>query len=554
MQIRLNSLKIITALSADNASPRNLSPKERAVDQLDYIDLLDRACRLGPDRPALSDDSGTISHSQLATLTHRFAHALLARGFAPSSPYAILSPNTSLAMVALLGGMRAGGAWSNINLRSGASINADLLHRGGCVALFFHSTTLEQVLEIAAHAPAIKTFVCLDREIEGYPSLEGFIKEASDQPVHIRLALDATAFQGSTGGTTGAPKITQAPSGFTSWNMIGFISVFSEFDTDSPPVNLAIAPITHAGGFIAMAALAMGGEVVLKTSAELGSILEAIAAHKISLLFLPPTLIYMLMNHPQCKSTDFSSLRYLMSAAAPLVSEKIVQAHAMFGPVICQSLGQTESGFPLTFMSKQAITQAVQNPALAKRLRSVGRPTVNVIGIEVVDESGKFLGPDEVGELVVKGPTVMLRYLNDPQASAAINMDGWQRTGDVGFRDSDGFIYLSDRKRDLIISGGFNVFPLQVEEVLNQHPAVQDCAVIGVPDDKWGEAVKAVIELAPGRSVGAQELIDLCKEKLGGVMSPKSVDFVEQLPRSAVGKVLKRSLRAPYWEGKERRI
>jgi fatty-acyl-CoA synthase len=524
------------------------------VDQLDYIDLLDRAGRLGPDRAALSDDGGSISHAQLATLTHRFANALLARGFAPSAPYAILSPNNSLAMVALLGGMRAGGAWSNINLRSGGAINADLLHRGGCVALFFHSSTLDQVREIAAHAPAIKTFVCLDQEIEGHPSLQQFVEHASEQPVHVRLAAEATAFQGSTGGTTGAPKITQASAGFTAWNMIGFISVFSDFDTDSTPVNLAVAPITHAGGFIAMATLSMGGEVVLMATAELGAILAAIEKHKVSLLFLPPTLIYMLMNHPQCKSTDFSSLRYLMSAAAPLVSEKIIQAHAIFGPVICQSLGQTESGFPLTFMSKKAVTEAVQNPALVQRLRSVGRPTVNVIGIEVMDDEGKLLGPDEVGEIVVKGPTVMLRYLNDPQASAAIKKDGWQLTGDVGYRDQDGFIYLSDRKRDLIISGGFNVFPLQVEEVLNQHPAVQDCAVIGVPDDKWGEAVKAVIELAPGRQVSAQELIDLCKEKLGGVMSPKSVDFVEQLPRSAVGKVLKRSLRAPYWEGRERRI
>ena len=524
------------------------------MDQLDYIDLLDRAGRLGADRPALSDDRSTISHAQLAALTHRFASALLERGFSPSTPYAILSPNTGLAMVALLGGMRAGGAWSNINLRSGASINADLLHRGGCAALFFDSSTLEQVRDIAAHAPAIKIFVCLDRDMEGFPSLQSFIEGFSDEPVHVRLSADATAFQGSTGGTTGAPKITQANSGFTAWNMLGFISVFSDFDTDSTPVNLAVAPITHAGGFIAMATLAMGGEVVLMATAELGAILEAIPAHKVSLLFLPPTLIYMLMNHPQCKATDFSSLRYLMSAAAPLVSEKIIQAHAMFGPVICQSLGQTESGFPLTFMSKYAMTQAVQNPALAKRLRSVGRPTVNVIGIEVVDEEGKFLGTDEIGEIVVKGPTVMLRYLNDPQATAAIKKDGWQRTGDVGYRDSDGFVYLSDRKRDLIISGGFNVFPLQVEEVLNQHPAVQDCAVIGVPDDKWGEAVKAVIELAPGRQVSAQELIDLCKSKLGSVMSPKSVDFIEQLPRSAVGKVLKRSLRATYWEGKERRI
>jgi acyl-CoA synthetase (AMP-forming)/AMP-acid ligase II len=171
-----------------------------------------------------------------------------------------------------------------------------------------------------------------------------------------------------------------------------------------------------------------------------------------------------------------------------------------------------------------------------------------------MDDEGHLLGPDQVGEIVVQGPTTMLRYIGDAAATATVQAGGWQHTGDLGFRDKDGFVYLNDRKRDLIISGGFNVFPLQVEQVLNRHPAVQDCAVIGVPDDKWGEAVKAVVELVPGQVVTADELMAMCKAELGSVMAPKSVDFIDALPRSPVGKVLKRTLREPYWTQRQDRI
>jgi fatty-acyl-CoA synthase len=294
--------------------------------------------------------------------------------------------------------------------------------------------------------------------------------------------------------------------------------------------------------------------VVLMPSAELGKLLEAVERHRVSLLFLPPTVIYMLMNHPKVRETDFSSLRYLMSAAAPFAVEKIAQAHEIFGPVICQSFGQTESGFPLTFMPPWAVTDALRNPAHTARLKSVGRPTPNVAAIEIMDDQGRFLPPGEVGEIVMQGPTAMLRYINDPDATAAIKQHGWQHTGDLGYRDKNGFVYVSDRKRDLIISGGFNVFPLEVEQVLVSHPAVQDCAVIGVPDEKWGEAVTAVIELAPGARVASEELIQLCRRKLGPVMAPKHVEFIDALPRSAVGKVLKRELRERYWKDKGGRI
>jgi fatty-acyl-CoA synthase len=515
--------------------------------ELNYVDLFDRAARIGGSRAALIDDSGSLSFDEVSDQTNRLAHALIEEGFDASTPFAVLSPNTSAAMIALIGGQKAGGAWCNINLRNPVAINIDILSRGGCEVVFFHSSTAELVPQIQRGVACLRLAVCIDREVPGYASMQGFSAACSSAPINIRIGADDVGFQGSTGGTTGAPKITQGGPGFLAWNAIGFMAAFH---FDKPPVNLALAPITHAGGVVAMATLAMAGTVVLMPSVDLGKMLDAIPRFEVSLLFLPPTLIYMLMNHPQCRSTDFSSLRYLMSAAAPFAVEKIALAHQVFGPVICQSFGQTESGFPLTFMPPWAVTEALNDRALASRLKSVGMQTVNVSAIEIMDEQGEILGPGAVGELVVRGPTVMHRYVDDAQATSAIQHHGWQHTGDLGFRDAAGFIYVSDRKRDMIISGGFNVFPLEVEQALAAHPAVQDCAVIGVPDDKWGEAVKAVVELAPGSTATEAELIALCREKLGPVSSPKSIDFIAALPRSAVGKVLKRVLREPYWQGR----
>jgi acyl-CoA synthetase (AMP-forming)/AMP-acid ligase II len=518
--------------------------------ELNYTDLFDRAALPAGDRTALTDGEVTLSYRDLTALTNRIANALLAHGFPRSTPFAVLSPNASYALAAIAAGVRAGGAWSNINLRNALAVNIDVLSRGGCEVLFFHSSVAAQVADIRAGVKSLRLAICLDRAVDSFPSLAEFSDGASDAPVNVRLPPCGIGFQGTTGGTTGAPKITQTSPAFISGCAVSFMI---ETRFDAPPVNLAVAPITHAAGLVALSTLAMGGTVVLMPHPDLGLLLKAIETHRVSLLFLPPTLIYMLLNHPDTPRTDFSSLRYLISAAAPIASEKIVEARAKFGPSICQLYGQTECGMPLTFMPPEAIGEAIANPKHAARIKSVGLPTVMGV-IEIMNDDGAFLGPGEVGEIVVRGPMVMERYAGDPKATEEIKKYGWQHTGDLGYRDGDGFIYVSDRKRDLIISGGFNIFPLDIEQVLCRHPAVQDCAVIGVPDEKWGEAVKAVVELAPGKTAGEAELIALCKDTLGHVIAPKSIDFIEVLPRSAVGKVLKRELRARYWQGRTTKI
>ena len=180
--------------------------------------------------------------------------------------------------------------------------------------------------------------------------------------------------------------------------------------------------------------------------------------------------------------------------------------------------------------------------------------TLNCAAMEAMADDGTILPPGETGELVLRGPTTMKEYLDDPVATAEAQAHGWHHTGDIGYRDVDGYVFITDRKRDMIVSGGFNLFPFEIEQVLLAHPAVQDCAVIGVPDEKWGEAVKACVQLKAGAQVDEETLIAVCKESLGSMKAPKSVDFIDDLPRSPVGKVLKRELRAPYWEGHARQV
>ena len=279
---------------------------------------------------------------------------------------------------------------------------------------------------------------------------------------------------------------------------------------------------------------------------------DAIERHGVTQLFLPPTVIYRLLERPDVTERDFSSLRYLMYSSAPMSTEKLRRALDVFGPVLIECYGQVEAFGAISYFRPEE-HYVDGRVAPDSRLASCGRP-YPLIACEIRDEQDRPVPAGQPGEICVRGDVVMKGYYRDPAQTAKTIVDGWLHTGDIGHFDADGYLFITDRKKDMIISGGFNVFPSEVEQVLWGHPAVQDCAVVGVPDEEWGEAVKAVVELNAGASVSAGELIALCKEKLGGVRTPKSVDFVGSLPRSPNGKVLKRDVRDRYWAGRERRI
>jgi acyl-CoA synthetase (AMP-forming)/AMP-acid ligase II len=245
-------------------------------------------------------------------------------------------------------------------------------------------------------------------------------------------------------------------------------------------------------------------------------------------------------------------VRYLRYGAAPMSVEKLKKALQLWGPVMAGGYGQSEA---MTGIANLRPDEHMVDGKIAsdERLSSVGRPNP-LIRVVIMNDANEVVPRGKTGEICVRGDLVMKGYYKAPDKTAQAIVDGWLHTGDVGHIDAEGYLHITDRKKDMIISGGFNVYPSEVEQVLWSHPAVQDCAVIGVPDEKWGEAVKAVVELNAGRQVTETELIALCKERLGSVMAPKSVDFVASLPRSPIGKVLKKDLREPYWSGVARRI
>jgi acyl-CoA synthetase (AMP-forming)/AMP-acid ligase II len=299
--------------------------------------------------------------------------------------------------------------------------------------------------------------------------------------------------------------------------------------------------------------LAEGGTVVVHDGVRPGAIFDSIERHRVTRLFLPPTAIYALLDHRAAGDVDFSSLRHFIYAAAPMSADKLEEALEVFGPVMTQTFGQVEAPMICTVMSPSEHVEAVRDARRRMRLTSCGRPSL-VARVEIMGADGELVEPGAHGEIVVRGDLVMEGYYGDAKATAeARRPGGWHGTGDIGFRDDEGFVYIVDRKRDMIITGGFNVFPSAVERVVWSHPAVLDCAVIGLPDEKWGESVTAVVELKNGEDVSAEEIVALCRSALGSVQAPKAVLF-RALPRSANGKVLKRVLRDEYWAGQARMV
>jgi long-chain acyl-CoA synthetase len=319
------------------------------------------------------------------------------------------------------------------------------------------------------------------------------------------------------------------------------------FDADS--VSLAVMPMFHmAGSGWALVGLHEGSTTVVLRDVDPPAILDAVVQHRITNMLLVPAVIQRLLATPGVEDTDFSSVRAVVYGASPITDDVLVKGLERFGCEFLQVYGLTETTGSITQLDDH---DPVHRPRL---LRSCGKP-YPWVEIRIVDKDGTDVENGTVGELWTRSPQNMLGYWNNPEATAAtVTPDGWLKTGDAGYRDDDGYIYLHDRVKDIIVSGGENVSPAEVENVLMTHPGVGDVAVIGVPDEKWGEAVKAVIVPAIGTSPTEAELIAYARERLGGFKLPKSVDFAEALPRTPSGKLLKRTLREPYWDGVARRI
>lgn len=478
-----------------------------------------------------SGGSTTVTYGEMWASVERAAGHLRRRGIGPLDKVAVLSPNDERVVVATVGVLAIGAAWLPVNSRESVDTIATLLEKFGCDLLVAHRDLWPVAREVASRVPTLRGVVDLDDltsdEVDPLPPRPGGHDE-SDRDL-------AAIFP--TGGTTGRSKGVA----FTHERLAAIVDAYAQVQAVTGDVYLAAAPLTHVGGRICLSVIASGGTVVVLPAFDESAVLRAIDRYRVTTLTVTPTMLYRMIDAPDRPSYDTSSLRALVYGGAPTAVNRIKEAIAVFGPVLEGGYGQTEAPMFITrFRADEHVVDGL--PAPDERLCTVGRPTA-VSEVTVIDAEGRELPPGEPGRILVRGAFTMAGYYHDPENTAArTEADGFRSTGDIGVLDAEGFLTLVGRESDLIITGGFNVYPAEVENVVAAQPGVRECAVFGLPDEVWGEAVVAVVSAEHGAELDPDALRHTVRLLLGGVKTPKRIDVVAELPRNDNGKILKRVL------------
>jgi acyl-CoA synthetase (AMP-forming)/AMP-acid ligase II len=502
--------------------------------------------RQHPDQVALRFGDRETTYRALDRASSRVANALLAAGLSPGQRVCVLDKGHDAFFEVIFGIAKAGGVYTPVNWRLAPPEIAYVLDDSEAPVLFVGEAFAGAVASVAAELRAAKTIVRFGDGPDAWPTYDSFCASQPDRDPRLDGDEDDTAWQLYTSGTTGHPKGSE----ITHRNLLATVCLGGAGFGGAGRGDAALVcmPLYHIGGSgYALAMFFAGAELVITREANPPEILELIETRGITHAFFVPALINFLLQQPKCAKMDFSRLDTVLYGASPIPEDLLRRAIETFGCRFVQAYGLTETTGAVVLLPPE--DHVPGNP----RLRACGLPIFGV-EIRIVDAKGRACPPGEVGEIVIHGDFVMKGYWKRPEATAEAIRDGWFHSGDAGYFDADGYLYIHDRVKDMIVSGGENVYPAEVESALFTHEAVADAAVIGVPDDKWGEAVKAVVVLKPGASVDAQALIESCRGRIAGYKIPRSIDFVEALPRNPTGKILKRELRERYWKGRERRV
>ena len=487
-----------------------------------------------------------ISYRELDWRANRIAQGLIAVGCGPGARVALLSKNSDICLEVLVGVLRARAVLLPLNWRLAVPEILYIVGHGQAQVLFVEEEFLpvgEQTREALTHARQI--FVIGGKGVQSY---EAWRDGQSDRGPELVCDPDEVALQLYTSGTTGLPKGVQ----LTHRNYTYSLGLALQLDWQiiEPGTTIfAPAPFFHLNGINpAIRSLHAGGRLLTIDQFRPPEVMAMFAQERVGRATLAPAMIQLCLDVPDAEHFDFSHLRLITYGGSPISQRVLARAKEVFGCDLAQAYGMTESSGAVTYLSPSDHVPA------RNKLLSCGLP-LKGLEVRVVDPvTNAPCAVRAVGEVVVRGPMVTKGYWNDEKATAATIVDGWLRTGDAAYFDEEGYLYIHDRVKEMIVSGGENVYPAEVENALFHHPDVADVAVIGVPDDRWGESVKALIVRKPGTAPTQASIIDSARAYIGGYKIPKSVDFVDAIPRNAAGKILRRDLRKPFWENRERNV
>ncbi|EJL73747.1 acyl-CoA synthetase (AMP-forming)/AMP-acid ligase II [Variovorax sp. CF313] len=499
--------------------------------------LVFRALRGHPDRVAFSWSGGRLTYADTLALIGKLQFALAPKEGGHPFRVALLSANRAEAWCAeaAVQALRGSVTWlhplgsltDHLEQITDAQVDALILDAG---------VFKEHGADLAKRLPQSVTVWTLGAADFG-KNLLAAAEEVGAALARDLSALDDIAILNYTGGTTGKSKGAvrrQRAQGAMA------LAVEANFELPAVPRFLAVAPISHVGGTLVTPVLLRGGTVELMPRFHPAQLLAIVERERINMTMLVPTMIYMLLDDPALSTTDLSSLELMIYGASPMSPTRLLEGLERIGPIFSQFYGQTEC-YPISLLQKS--DHRVNRSDL---FSSCGR-AVALTEVRLLDDEGNRVDTGEAGEICVRAPYAMESYWQREDLTRDTIADGWVRTGDVARQDAEGYLFIVDRKKDMIVSGGFNVFPREVEDVLTSDPAVSMAAVIGVPDAKWGETVLAIVVARPGFQVDSERLIDLVKERKGAPHAPKSVEVVTTLPLTALGKIDKKALRQPYW-------
>ncbi len=492
---------------------------------------------------ALITGSRRISYGELDDRARRVGNGLHALQLERQSRVAILCRNRHEFFEIWQGAAMAGHVLTPINVKLAAREIAFILNDAQARLLFVDEAFHDLVQEISSELSTVQQIFTLGSHPQWLSYSDWRDGQSAAEPPRS-LFPDDTVVQMYTSGTTGFPKGVEL--GHTS--VLACVRSMMGLAAWSPgEVALVTAPLFHTAGCAwAHCALQSGGTVVLLEELSPASVLSAIENHRVSEALLVPALIRMVLDSPQCATTDFSSLRRILYGASPIPVSSLRQAMQVFACDFEQGYGLTESVGPVAMLRPQ-------DHDGGRKMQSCGKAVPGTV-IHVVDVDGNECATDEVGEIIVSGPQLMKAYWNRPDDTRDAIRAGWLHTGDAGYYDADGYLYIHDRLKDMIVSGGENIYPAEVEGVLAACSGIAEVAVIGVPDERWGEAVKALVIPQPGAQISARDITAYAHQHMASFKCPKSIDFVDSIPRTASGKILKKVLREPYWAGLDRRV